>query len=166
VDDASNSGRDFLGSYLLFIDFRLFVSSFGVSPLAFFSVVLNSSLSYSFSRFLLLLLFLFHSSFFLSSPRQVEHDFASGVNLKVPVVVHAMNTQQTPVTFAFETLLPEEEFNESKRAFRPVTSANTRGRYMWAGGTKSKVTGLPSLHVVALSLSAVFYQPGDYSLNR
>ena len=108
----------------------------------------------------------------LGFPRHVTHDFTfrsgiAGGGLDVPVSVSIRNTlEDAPVTFSFETLPPEEEFDAVKRSFRVSQSQSWKGRYMWSGSTRCRVAELPAGERVAITLFASFPSPGVYNLNR
>ena len=103
----------------------------------------------------------------LSYPRCVRHDFVRDGWLEVPVGVRIRNTlEDHAVTFSFETLPPEEEFDAAKRSFKHQASPALRGRYTWAGATKCKVTDLPSGECSDIPLFAEFSSAGVFNLNR
>jgi hypothetical protein len=104
----------------------------------------------------------------LSYPRTVGHDFArDGWLDDVGVSVRVRNTlEESCVTFSFETLPPEEEFDASKRSFRQVHSPALRSRYTWHGSTKCKVVDLAPGRSSAIQLFASFPAAGVYNLNR
>lgn len=126
----------------------------------------------------------------LSYPRTVRHDFGVGAAasgapsvsgsgrapafsaggcswLDVPVSVRIRNTlEESCVSFSFETLPPEEEFDPAKRSFRLVGSPALRGRYTWFGGTKCRVQELAPGASCDVQLYAHFSAPGVYNLNR
>jgi hypothetical protein len=102
----------------------------------------------------------------LSFPRVIHHDFTHGW-LDVPVFVRIRNTlEDAPVTFSFETLAPEEEFDTADRVFRTHTSPALRARYIWYGNTKCKVSELGAGESCVVQLFAAFAAPGVYNLNR
>lgn len=100
--------------------------------------------------------------------------------------------EKTPVSFLFETLPPEEEFDPkyacmlarclrclgpwfdwcrvplvlSSRSFRAVTNASTRCRYLWRGTTRLRVPDLAPSAIVDIKLCATFFNAGQFNLNR
>jgi len=104
----------------------------------------------------------------LEYPRAVGHDFLrQGWLDSVAVRVRIRNIlEEAPVTFAFETLPPEEEFDAGKRSFRQVLSPALRARYTWQGSTKCRVSELPAGQQCEIQLYACFTAAGVYNLNR
>lgn len=113
----------------------------------------------------------------LSYPRTCSLPFPTDANrssssyshapLDVPVTISIRNTlEDATVSFFFETLPSEEEFDPIKRTFRVHHSQSLRGRYTWAGATKCKINDLPPGEQVQIDLFAAFPAPGVYNLNR
>jgi len=76
------------------------------------------------------------------------------------------SVESEALTFLFETLPPEEEFDQATRLFRTVTSSSLRSRYLWSGVTKKRVVALEPNTTMELRLCATFFHPGHYNLNR
>jgi len=70
------------------------------------------------------------------------------------------------LTFLFETLPPDEEFDSARRLFRTMPSPSIHCRYHWSGVTRSRVENLPPAAVCRLELWARIHAPGSYNLNR
>eukprot|EP00823_Brevimastigomonas_motovehiculus_P008275 TRINITY_DN7559_c0_g1_i1.p1 TRINITY_DN7559_c0_g1~~TRINITY_DN7559_c0_g1_i1.p1 ORF type:complete len:204 (+),score=33.90 TRINITY_DN7559_c0_g1_i1:40-612(+) len=103
----------------------------------------------------------------LHYPRVVEHDFLQRSCVDVPVTLRVRNgLDRSCVSFLFETLAQEEEFDSSKRAFRQVNSISLSSRYLWHGLTTTRVNDLKPNEITHLHLNASFFQPGHYNLNR
>jgi hypothetical protein len=87
--------------------------------------------------------------------------------LRVPICVRVRNaTEAAPVSFSFETLPTDEEFDQATRSFRVRSSALSGGRYFWEGVSRRRVVALPPGSVMELSLTAVILAPGSYNINR
>lgn len=74
--------------------------------------------------------------------------------------------EDAPITFVFETLAPEEEFDPIARSFKTQPSSALRCRYLWSGRTRLKITALKAQTAVRVPITARFFQPGVYNLNR
>ena len=92
----------------------------------------------------------------------------SAFPLSVPVSLSIRNIlDDTPISFLFETLPPEEEFDANKRAFRTSTSSTlSASRYMWRGLTRSRVVGLRGGDEADVLLCVDVLRAGEYNLNR
>lgn len=99
---------------------------------------------------------------------QVDHNFATNGYLQVPVSVCIRNSTNDgkPMTFVFEALTIQEDFDNVAKAFKKSVSSNITGRYHWVGDTIKKVENLEAHATVTLWLSAMFVTPGHYNLNR
>ena len=88
--------------------------------------------------------------------------------LSIPISLSIRNIlDDTPISFLFETLPPEEEFDATKRAFRTSTSSTLPpARYMWRGLTRSRVVGLPGGDEADVLLCIDVLRSGEYNLNR
>ena len=88
--------------------------------------------------------------------------------LSIPVSLSIRNIlDDTPISFLFETLPPEEEFDANKRAFRTSHSAALPpARYMWRGLTRSRVVGLKGGEEADVLLCIDVLRCGEYNLNR
>ena len=93
---------------------------------------------------------------------------ASAFPLSVPVSLSIRNIlDDTPISFLFETLPPEEEFDANKRAFRTSHSSTLPpSRYMWRGLTRSRVVGLQGGEEADVLLCVDVLRGGEYNLNR
>lgn len=98
----------------------------------------------------------------------VTHEFSSHQKpLEVPVKVLIRNIlEEETVSFLFETLKPQEDFDYNKRSFKVISGASLNSRYLWKGDVRRQIKDLKSNEVVTLSLVANFFQPGQYNLNR
>jgi len=101
----------------------------------------------------------------------IVHDFSTRKRLKVPVHIYVRNRLQetasaSAVHFLFETLEPEDTFEHSKKSFKTVHHSSVRSRYLWEGATKLRIRDFASGSVHIIKLTALFYQPGHYNLNR
>ena len=87
--------------------------------------------------------------------------------LQFPVHVHIRNIlEDSPISFLFETLPPEEEFDPVRRQFRTIASTSMRGRYAWHGLTRVKVPQLRGGDEVEVLLYVDVDGEGEYNLNR
>ena len=87
--------------------------------------------------------------------------------LQFPVHVHIRNIlEDSPISFQFETLPPEEEFDPVRRQFRTLTSTSMRGRYAWHGLTRVKVPQLKGGEEAEVVLYVDVDGEGEYNLNR
>jgi hypothetical protein len=99
----------------------------------------------------------------------VSHNFIFQPILSVPVVLSVRNTLPADrVTFLFETLPIEEEFDTQRRTFRTVSlqQITLLGRYAWRGTTKAKIINLAPGQTTELQLLMDCFRPGVYNLNR
>jgi hypothetical protein len=103
----------------------------------------------------------------LSYPFIIDHDFSKNSSLNIPVTVYIRNAlEDQAVTFTFETLAADEEFEGARRQFRIVPNTNLRHRYLWMGTTKARVVALERQSITVLQLLACVTGPGQYNLNR
>ena len=102
------------------------------------------------------------------SPTSPATTPASSFPLSVPISLSIRNIlDDTPISFLFETLPPEEEFDPIKRAFRTSTSSTLpASRYMWRGLTRSRVIGLKGGEEADVLLCVDVLRCGEYNLNR
>ena len=107
--------------------------------------------------------------------QSITHNFSQPLNINVKISVR--NSSDLPVTFLFETLPVEEEFDPryslilslclfSTRSFRVRTSGIIGGRYLWKGETRRRIIGLESNSTEEFNLSACIADSGVYNMNR
>lgn len=95
-----------------------------------------------------------------------KHDFSKGA-LVLPITLRIRNAlDRGSITFLFETLHPGEIFSQQDRKFQRLTDQNLRGRYFWTGCTRKRVAQLQAQQSVELELTATFFHPATYNLNR
>ena len=91
----------------------------------------------------------------------------SGFPLSFPVHVTIRNIlEDTPISFLFETLPPDEEFDPQRRAFRQIASSSLSSRYQWRGKTRTRVASLRGGEEAEVQLAVDVVSEGEYNLNR
>jgi len=99
-------------------------------------------------------------------PQEVEHDFTKG-RLFIPVDIQVCNRRDdVAVSFVFETLPPNQEFDSISRSFKESKNHSMASRYFWSGVTSQRIQNLGPNQRVTLKVNAVFHADGEYNLNR
>ena len=92
---------------------------------------------------------------------------AGAFPLTFPVRVSIRNIlEESAISFLFETLPPEEDFDPVRRQFRTLPSSTLRGRYAWHGLTRAKVAALKGGEEAEVTLYVDVGGEGEYNLNR
>eukprot|EP00466_Bigelowiella_natans_P003525 jgi/Bigna1/133992/aug1.23_g8700 len=100
-------------------------------------------------------------------PELLQHDFTTKGRLFVPVDIQVCNRRDDiSVSFVFETLPPNQEFDSVSRSFRESRNHSMAARYFWHGKTTQRVKQLGPNKKVLLQIHAAFHADGDYNLNR
>jgi hypothetical protein len=107
-----------------------------------------------------------HVEYVLEYDPVQKHDFSQGA-CQVNCLLRFRNVTQQPLNVLLELLHPSARYNFSTRQFdQSASDVNMYGRYFWTGCTLRRVNNLQPQEVVELPLTAAFYLPGEYNLNR
>ena len=103
----------------------------------------------------------------LAYPPTVLVPAAAAFPVTLPIQVQIRNIlEDSPISFQFETLPPEEDFDPVRRQFRTLPSSVLRGRYAWHGVTRAKVGQLRGGEEAEVRLYVDVGEEGEYNLNR